>query len=42
MLQRLIERGPAMKTVSLPRARHPLYAMPTSTGYAVETGSSYA
>jgi AraC-like DNA-binding protein len=30
-----------MKTVSLPRSRHRLHAMPTSTGYEVRTGGDY-
>jgi AraC-like DNA-binding protein len=41
MLQKLIEHGHGMKTVSLPRARHPLHAMPTSTGYSLQTSPSY-
>jgi len=41
MLEKLIEHGHATKTVSLPRARHPLHAMPTSTGYSRETSPSY-
>lgn len=42
MLGELIENGHAMKSVSLPRARHPLHAMPTSTGYELQTGPGYA
>lgn len=30
-----------MKSVSLPRARHPLHAMPTSTGYGLEASPNY-
>ncbi|MDP9632510.1 UNVERIFIED_ORG: AraC-like DNA-binding protein [Ensifer adhaerens] len=41
MLKRLIENGPAMKTVSLPRGRHSLHTMPTSTGYEIRTNGSY-
>lgn len=41
MLEKLIEHGHATKTVSLPRARHPLHAMPTSTGYSRETSPGY-
>lgn len=41
MLKNLIENGYAMKPVSLPRARHPLHAMPTSTGYDLQTGRNY-
>lgn len=41
MLKNLIENGHAMKSVSLPRARHPLHAMPTSTGYDLQTSPSY-
>jgi AraC-like DNA-binding protein len=41
VLQELIENGHAMKSVSLPRARHPLHSMPTSTGYDLQTSSSY-
>ena len=31
-----------MKTVSLPRGRHRLHTMPTSTGYEIRTDSSYS
>ena len=34
-------RAPVMKTVSLPRGRHRLHAMPTSTGYEIRTSPSY-
>ena len=42
MLDRLARHAPVMKTVSLPRARHRLHAMPTSTGYEIRADSSYA
>ena len=42
MLSRLIEFGPAMKSVSLTRGRQRLHTMPTSTGYEIRTDSSYA
>lgn len=42
MLKKLIENGHAMKTVSLPPARHALHAMPTSTGYDRVASPSYA
>ena len=41
MLQNLIAGGPVMKTVSLPRGRHRLHTMPTSTGYEVRNDTSY-
>jgi AraC-like DNA-binding protein len=41
VLDRLARHAPVMKTVSLPRARHRLHAMPTSTGYEIRTDSSY-
>ncbi|WP_018096062.1 AraC family transcriptional regulator [Sinorhizobium meliloti] len=41
MLQQLIARGPAMRTVSLPRGRQSLHTMPTSTGYEIRTDASY-
>ena len=41
MLQELIERGPVMRTVSLPRGRQTLHTMPTSTGYEIRTDASY-
>jgi AraC-like DNA-binding protein len=41
VLERLAQLAPVMKTVSLPRARHRLHAMPTSTGYEIRTDSSY-
>ena len=42
VLSRLARQAPIMKTVSLPRARHRLHAMPTSTGYEIRTNSSYS
>ena len=42
VLDRLARHAPVMKTVSLPRARHRLHAMPTSTGYEIRTDSSYS
>ncbi|WP_026187280.1 AraC family transcriptional regulator [Ensifer sp. BR816] len=41
MLQQLIDRGPVMRTVSLPRGRQSLHTMPTSTGYEIRTDSNY-
>jgi AraC-like DNA-binding protein len=41
VLERLRERAPVMKTVSLPRGRHRLHTMPTSTGYEVRDDPSY-
>ena len=41
VLAALAERAPVMKTVSLPRARHRLHAMPTTTGYEIRRDSSY-
>lgn len=41
MLKRLIENGPVMRTVSLPRGRHSLHTMPTSTGYEIRTDETY-
>lgn len=41
MLEKLAHRAPVMKSVSLPRGRHRLHAMPTSTGYETRTDSSY-
>ena len=41
MLQELIDLGPVMKMVSLPRARQLLHTMPTSAGYEVRTDPSY-
>ncbi|WP_307234669.1 AraC family transcriptional regulator [Pararhizobium capsulatum] len=41
VLKKLIENGPVMRTVSLPRGRHSLHTMPTSTGYEIRTDASY-
>jgi AraC-like DNA-binding protein len=41
VLQKLIASGPVMKTVSLPRGRHSLHTMPTSTGYEVRRDEIY-
>lgn len=41
MLKALMDGGPFMRTVSLPRGRHNLHTMPTSTGYEIRTGTNY-
>ncbi|TCQ09069.1 AraC family transcriptional regulator [Rhizobium sp. PP-F2F-G36] len=41
MLQRLMANGPCMRTVSLPRGRHRLHTMPTSTGYEIREKPNY-
>jgi AraC-like DNA-binding protein len=41
VLERLKAFSPIMKTVSLPRGRHRLHTMPTSTGYEVRAEPSY-
>lgn len=41
VLEKLATLAPVMKSVSLPRGRHRLHAMPTSTGYETRTDSSY-
>lgn len=41
VLRELASRAPVMKTVSLPRGRHPLHTMPTSTGYEIQTDARY-
>jgi AraC-like DNA-binding protein len=41
VLGRLKTFSPVMKTVSLPRGRHRLHTMPTSTGYEVRREPSY-
>lgn len=41
VLKTLVENGPFMRTVSLPRGRHNLHTMPTSTGYEIRTDTSY-
>jgi AraC-like DNA-binding protein len=41
VLQVLAGRAPVMKTVSLPRGRHRLHTMPTSTGYEIRHNTLY-
>ncbi|OLP46387.1 AraC family transcriptional regulator [Rhizobium oryziradicis] len=41
VLKSMIDAGPAMRTVSLPRGRHSLHTMPTSTGYEVRSDATY-
>jgi AraC-like DNA-binding protein len=41
VLEKLARCAPTMKTVSLPRGRHRLHTMPTSTGYEIRTDPSY-
>ncbi|NLS16448.1 AraC family transcriptional regulator [Rhizobium sp. P40RR-XXII] len=41
MLQELIDNAQAMRTVSLPRGRHRLHAMPTSAGYEIRHDEAY-
>jgi AraC-like DNA-binding protein len=41
VLDVLARRAPVMKTVSLPRGRHRLHTMPTSTGYEIRDNPSY-
>ncbi|MCZ4094415.1 AraC family transcriptional regulator [Sinorhizobium psoraleae] len=41
VLQDLIDQGPVMRTVSLPRGRQSLHTMPTSTGYEIRTDAAY-
>ena len=41
MLQKLIDNGQVMRTVSLPRGRHRLHAMPTSAGYEIRDNEPY-
>lgn len=41
VLEQLAASGPVMKTVSLPRGRQSLHAMPTSTGYEIRTDAAY-
>ena len=41
VLSRLASHAPVMTTVSLPRGRHRLHAMPTTTGYEIRTSPSY-
>jgi len=42
VLDRLAARAPVMKTVSLPRGRARLHAMPTTTGYEVRKDERYS
>jgi len=41
VLRELIDNGQVMRTVSLPRGRHRLHAMPTSAGYEVRQDEPY-
>jgi AraC-like DNA-binding protein len=41
VLQQLIDGGPLTRTVSLPRGRHRLHAMPTSAGYEIRQNEVY-
>lgn len=41
VLNDLINAGPAMRTVSLPRGRQSLHTMPTSSGYEIRNGNEY-
>src|SRR3954463_11355663 len=41
VLHDLIANGQLMRTISLPRGRQRLHAMPTSTGYEVREGVTY-
>ncbi|MCF1465912.1 AraC family transcriptional regulator [Agrobacterium vitis] len=41
VLKTMIDAGPIMRTVSLPRGRHSLHTMPTSTGYEVRSDATY-
>lgn len=41
VLEVLARRAPVMKPVSLPRGRHRLHSMPTSTGYEIRTDADY-
>ena len=41
VLAQLATRAPVMKTVSLPRGRHRLHAMPTTMGYEIREDASY-
>jgi AraC-like DNA-binding protein len=41
VLSRLAGLAPVMKTVSLPRGRHRLHTMPTSTGYELRSEPTY-
>lgn len=41
VLQDLIDQGPSVRTVSLPRGRQTLHTMPTSSGYEIRKGGGY-
>jgi len=41
VLRDLIDEGPCMRTVSLPRGRQTLHTMPTSSGYEIRRGGTY-
>jgi AraC-like DNA-binding protein len=41
VLQQLIDDGPLTRTLSLPRGRHRLHAMPTSAGYEIRENETY-
>ncbi|MBA8800851.1 AraC-like DNA-binding protein [Rhizobium sp. RAS22] len=41
VLRDLIDQGPGMRTVSLPRGRQTLHTMPTSSGYEIRRGGNY-
>jgi AraC-like DNA-binding protein len=41
VLQDLIDGGPLTRTLSLPRGRHRLHAMPTSAGYEIRENEAY-
>ena len=41
MLHDLIANGQSMRTISLPRGRQRLHAMPTSAGYEVRENETY-
>jgi AraC-like DNA-binding protein len=41
VLQDLVDAGPMMRTVSLPRGRQTLHTMPTSCGYEIRNGRDY-
>ncbi|NSY45998.1 AraC family transcriptional regulator [Agrobacterium tumefaciens] len=41
VLRDLIDQGPGMRTVSLPRGRQTLHTMPTSSGYEIRSSGNY-
>ncbi|MDQ0455619.1 AraC family transcriptional regulator [Rhizobium paknamense] len=41
VLDQLVQAGPAMRTVSLPRGRQTLHTMPTSSGYEIRENCLY-